>query len=143
MRSQVASPETYPSKDLYSVLTPIHRATTDVHTIPTPKEEENILGIERWINSKDLKKTLQVFRAVNHQLRKTIMNLLDVHGSRTVTQIYVSMRLDQSVVSQHLSILRKAGVVKTEKVGKFIYYSLNENKLSHLSDLLSNINSCN
>ena len=42
----------------------------------------------------------------------------------TVTDIYVKLRLEQSVASQHLAILRKAGVVQTERDGKFIFYSL-------------------
>ena len=45
--------------------------------------------------------------------------------SRDVTELYVKLRLEQSVASQHLAILRKAGIVFTLRDGKFIYYSIN------------------
>jgi len=37
--------------------------------------------------------------------------------------LYVKMRLEQSVASQHLAILRRAGLVSTTRNGKFIYYT--------------------
>jgi DNA-binding transcriptional ArsR family regulator len=48
----------------------------------------------------------------------------------TVTEIYVKLRLEQSVASQHLAILRKAGFVDTLRDGKFIYYSVNYERLA-------------
>ncbi len=98
--------------------------------------KKRVIGIDKWLNTGDLRETLMVLRAVNHKVRKRIMRFLDENNSMTVTEIYISMRLEQSVVSQHLSILRKAGVVITEKKGKYISYSLNEGKLDQLSELL-------
>jgi len=69
-------------------------------------------------------------RALNHRLRQRIVNLLQTHGELTVTDIYIKIRLEQSVASQHLAILRKAGIVLTERRGKFIYYSIDKNRLS-------------
>lgn len=34
----------------------------------------------------------------------------------SVTEIYVKLRLEQSVASQHLAILRRAGVVQTDRM---------------------------
>lgn len=77
-----------------------------------------------------LKKAALVLRAVNHKLRQQIMKLLHQHGKMTVTEIYVKLRLEQSVASQHLAILRKAGFVDTLRDGKFIYYSVNYERLA-------------
>jgi DNA-binding transcriptional ArsR family regulator len=86
-----------------------------------------------------LKKAAGVLRAVNHKLRQSMIKLLEDNGRMTVTEIYVKLRLEQSVASQHLAILRTANVVKTERDGKFIYYSLNEDRISELADLVEEL----
>ncbi|MFT5834619.1 MAG: DNA-binding transcriptional ArsR family regulator, partial [Cognaticolwellia sp.] len=80
-----------------------------------------------------------VLRAVNHKLRQEIIHLLEVNGQMTVTDLYVKLRLEQSVASQHLAILRRAGVVITEREGKFIYYSLDQNRLTQINGLVERL----
>jgi DNA-binding transcriptional ArsR family regulator len=87
---------------------------------------------ELKIDAIQLKKAALVFRAVNHKLRQQIIRFIHQNGKITVTQIYVKLRLEQSVASQHLAILRKAGFVTTERDGKFIYYSVNQERLSEI-----------
>jgi DNA-binding transcriptional ArsR family regulator len=82
-----------------------------------------------------LKRSAGVLRSVNHKLRQQILKLLEENGKLTVTEIYVRLRIEQSVASQHLAILRQADVVKTEREGKFIYYSLNIQRLNELAEL--------
>lgn len=79
-----------------------------------------------------LKKAALILRAVNHPLRQQILKLLNQHGKMTVTEIYKKLRLEQSVASQHLAILRKAGFVVTDREGKFIFYSVNHRRLKDL-----------
>ncbi|RYY89527.1 MAG: transcriptional regulator [Chitinophagaceae bacterium] len=79
-----------------------------------------------------LKKAALVLRAINHKLRQQILKLIQQKGEITVTEIYVKLRLEQSVASQHLAILRKAGFVQTNRDGKFIYYSVNEERLTQV-----------
>ncbi|HMS52298.1 MAG TPA: metalloregulator ArsR/SmtB family transcription factor, partial [Chitinophagales bacterium] len=57
----------------------------------------------------------------------------------TVTEIYVKLRLEQSVASQHLAILRRAGVVVTERDGKYIYYTLNHDRINEISGLIEEL----
>lgn len=87
----------------------------------------------------ELRKAVLVLRAVNHKLRQRIIDLLEDGGSMTVTDIYIKLRLEQSVASQHLAILRRAGVVKTERQGKFIYYSLDKERLAQISRLVEEL----
>lgn len=88
-----------------------------------------------------LKKGAMILRALNHKLRQQIVKLIDEKKKITVTEIYVQLRLEQSVASQHLAILRRAGIVKTEREGKFIYYSVNTDRITKLmhcvEDLIS------
>lgn len=87
----------------------------------------------------ELRKAVLVLRAVNHKLRQQIIDLLDANSQMTVTDIYIKLRLEQSVASQHLAILRRAGVVITERNGKFIYYSLDENRLAQINGLVEQL----
>jgi len=87
----------------------------------------------------DLRKAVLVLRAVNHKLRQRIIDLLENNQTMTVTDIYIKLRLEQSVASQHLAILRRAGVVITERQGKFIYYSLDTDRLNQISKLVEDL----
>ena len=87
----------------------------------------------------ELRKAVLVLRAINHKLRQRIIGLLEESESLTVTDIYIKLRLEQSVASQPLAILRRAGVVDTERQGKFINYSLNRDRLAQISRLVDEL----
>lgn len=87
----------------------------------------------------ELRKAVLVLRAMNHKLRQRMIALLVENTKMTVTEIYVKLRLEQSVASQHLAILRRAGVVVTERQGKFIYYSLNSDRIEQISSLVEEL----
>ncbi|MGZ5285889.1 MAG: ArsR/SmtB family transcription factor [Flavisolibacter sp.] len=86
-----------------------------------------------------LKKAALILRAINHKLRQQIMKLIHQNGKMTVTEIYVKLRLEQSVASQHLAILRKAGYVNTVRDGKFIYYSVNYDRLDQVHGIVHDL----
>jgi DNA-binding transcriptional ArsR family regulator len=71
------------------------------------------------------KKAALRIRAVNHPLRKSFIAFIHDKGEISVTKLYVHFRLEQSVASQHLSILRKARFVTVKKNGKERLYSVN------------------
>src|SRR3954466_14585838 len=93
-----------------------------------PKEGDTIK-----IDFLQVKKAAVTLRAINHKLRQQIMRLLEDHQRMTVTEIYVQLRLEQSVASQHLAILRRAGIVETFRDGKYISYSINAQRLAQLN----------
>jgi DNA-binding transcriptional ArsR family regulator len=86
-----------------------------------------------------LKKAALILRAINHKLRQQILKLIHQHGKMTVTEIYVKLRLEQSVASQHLAILRKAGYVNTLRDGKFIFYSVNQSRLDQVHSIVHDL----
>ncbi|MBP9802688.1 MAG: helix-turn-helix transcriptional regulator [Candidatus Pacebacteria bacterium] len=94
---------------------------------------------EIQLDYSDLRKAVLVLRAVNHKLRQRVIDLLEYGETLTVTDIYIRLRLEQSVASQHLAILRRAGVVITERHGKFIYYSINKNRLAQIGTLVEDL----
>ena len=79
-----------------------------------------------------VKKAALIFRAINHPLRKQMLQLLHENVRMTVTEIFIKLRLEQSVASQHLAVLRKAGMVNTERQGKFIFYSVNYQRIKQV-----------
>ena len=105
--------------------------------MPTAPIMENFSSVN--VDLYNLKKAAMVLRAINHKLRQQILKLIDENGRMTVTEIYVKLRLEQSVASQHLAILRKAGFVKTERDGKFIYYSVNTERLEELNKFVKDL----
>ena len=85
------------------------------------------------------KKAAMVLRAINHKLRQQMLKIIDEHEKITVTELYQKLLLEQSVASQHLAILRKAGFVKTSRTGKFIYYSVNHNRVQELNRFVNEL----
>ncbi|MDB5191526.1 MAG: transcriptional regulator [Segetibacter sp.] len=86
-----------------------------------------------------LKKAALVLRAMNHKLRQQMIKLLDENQRMTVTEIYVKLRLEQSVASQHLAILRRAGIVITQRDGKFIYYAVNYGRVAEVTKFVEDL----
>lgn len=86
-----------------------------------------------------LKKSALVLRALNHKLRQQMIKLLDESKRMTVTEIYVKLRLEQSVASQHLAILRRAGIVITQRDGKFIYYTINYPRVDEVNKFVEDL----
>lgn len=86
-----------------------------------------------------LKKAALVLRAMNHKLRQQMIKLLDESEKMTVTEIYVKLRLEQSVASQHLAILRRSGIVITKRDGKFIYYALNYDRIAEVNQFVEDL----
>ena len=98
-----------------------------------------INGSSLEVDLLNVKKASLILRAINHKLRQQILKLIDEQGKITVTEIYVKLRLEQSVASQHLAILRKAGFVRTERDGKFIYYAVNPARLEDLNKFIESL----
>lgn len=87
-----------------------------------------------------VKNAAMTLRAINHKLRQQIIRLIEENSRMNVTDIYVKLRLEQSVASQHLAILRRADIVLTERDGKFIHYRLNHPRIAAISKFVKDLN---
>lgn len=59
------------------------------------------------------------------------------NGELCVCQIIELLKLAPSTISKHMTILRQAGIVKNRKEGKWVYYSLiDEKKKSNVTDFI-------
>ncbi|MBI2730715.1 MAG: helix-turn-helix transcriptional regulator [Sphingobacteriales bacterium] len=107
------------------------------HTLTVVSENDSSAEIK--VDYLAIKKAAVVLRAINHKLRQQILHLIEENKRMTVTEIYVQLRLEQSVASQHLAIMRRAGIVKTTREGKFIWYSVNTKRLQEISKFVSDL----
>ncbi len=90
------------------------------------------------LSTKGLKVSTELLRALAHPLRLEILGFIDQHERVHVNKIYNTLNLEQSITSQHLRILRTSNLVRTEREGKFIYYSLNYDKIGNAIDAIRN-----
>ena len=91
------------------------------------------------IDYHNIKKASLILRSLNHKLRQQILKIIYEEKKITVTEIYVKLRLEQSVASQHLAILRKAGIVSTQREGKFIYYTINTSRVDAIERFVKDL----
>jgi DNA-binding transcriptional ArsR family regulator len=80
-----------------------------------------------------------IYRAINNKTRQELLRRINAKKKMTVTELYVSMGLEQPVVSNHLAILRRTGVVLTERAGKCTYYSIDHTNLLRLHALSASL----
>lgn len=65
-----------------------------------------------------------LFKALNDDTRRQILDLLK-ERDMTAGEIADKFSISKPSISHHLDILKKAGLISSEKKGQFITYSLN------------------
>lgn len=75
------------------------------------------------IHKKYISEQAKIFKALGHPSRLLMVDALR-HGEKCVCELQDMVGDDMSTISKHLSVLREAGVVETEKRGTNIYYRL-------------------
>ncbi|MEL6123251.1 MAG: metalloregulator ArsR/SmtB family transcription factor [Bacteroidota bacterium] len=75
-------------------------------------------------SSEKLQYSCNLMRALAHPLRLKILEFIDEQGETNVNRIYHTLQIEQSITSQHLKILRLAGVVLARREGKKVHYKI-------------------
>jgi len=79
----------------------------------------------------------EVFKALSDPTRLRLVKLLsecspgDCEGALCVKALACELGVTQSAVSQHLRVLRQAGLVHGDRRGYYVHYSLDRNMLEH------------
>lgn len=81
---------------------------------------------------------VESFRAVAQPVRLRILKALS-GAERNVGEIDDVAQIGQPMLSQQLAVLRNAGLVKTRKDGKLVFYQLDESKFGVLSRMLDQL----
>jgi len=82
--------------------------------------------------------SVELMKALAHPLRLQILEFIDSQGVINVNKIYNTLKIEQSITSQHLRILRLAGVVNAKREGKFIRYHINYDVINKASVAVNN-----
>lgn len=94
---------------------------------------------------------IKVFKALSNESRLQILQWLKEPEKHFVPHEGVDMReigvcvsqvtdklnMTQSTASQYLFILQRAGLIRTERIGKYTYYKRDEEKISELAAYLN------
>jgi ArsR family transcriptional regulator len=78
-----------------------------------------------------LQVSTELMRALAHPLRLKILEFLDQNKNIQVNQIYNTLKIEQSIASQHLRILKNAGVLVADKDGKYMHYNIDYQRVSN------------
>jgi len=77
----------------------------------------------------------EIFTAMAHPSRLEILEILQ-GGERCVCHIQAVLDQRQAYISQHLNILRQAGLVTNRKEGKRVYYQVSDPQIFQILDAL-------
>jgi DNA-binding transcriptional ArsR family regulator len=77
---------------------------------------------------------MNAFSALADPTRRKIMELLAQRGELTATEIYKQFDVSSPAISQHLKVLREAGLVHVEKRAQQRVYHINPDGLLELED---------
>ncbi len=77
---------------------------------------------------------MDVFYALAEPRRRKVVEMLARSGGLSATQIYEGFEISPQAVSQHLGILRDAGVVLMEKRAQQHIYRINPDSMDELAE---------
>lgn len=88
-----------------------------------------------------MKEAAELFKMLSVDKRIEIVELLK-REAMSVNAIAEALGITQSAISQHLRVLKGAGLVKDQRRGYWVYYSLNRAVLEKCRQRLNRICTC-
>lgn len=74
-------------------------------------------------------KMADLLKALSHPARLCIVKRLIERGESNVTNMQHCLETPQSTISQHLAILRAAGIIKGRREGLEVFYSVQNERV--------------
>ena len=99
-----------------------------------PQVQSEFLALEGPEADEELAK---LTKALGHPARVRIIRMLSRKEARVCSQIVDELPLAQSTVSEHLRILKEAGLIRSSQDGPRIGYCINVDTLRKLKVLIS------
>lgn len=82
---------------------------------------------------------VQIFKALSDETRLKVLIILS-RRRICAKGIAKHLGISEAAVSQHIKILKEAGIIVGEKVGYYVYYDLQEEILSEIMKFIEQIN---
>ncbi|UCG54723.1 MAG: helix-turn-helix transcriptional regulator [Dehalococcoidia bacterium] len=95
------------------------------------------MAIENEHNTRLFEVQADICKTLSQPKRLMLVHILRA-GEKSVGQLSSTLNISQPNVSQHLSILRKRGVVTTRREGTTVYYRLSSPRIGEACDLVHN-----
>jgi len=86
-----------------------------------------------------MKQAGEIFRVATHPLRMKILDVIKSTKEVNVNEIYKELKIEQSITSQHLKLLRNIKIVNTRRDGKKIYYSVNQEMMEKIESAITTL----
>ena len=84
----------------------------------------------------------EIFKVLSVETRVRIIEILKSQGPLGAKDISATMGITTAAVSQHLKILKQAGLVRSERKGYWIPYSIDAEAMENCRQLLSEVCTC-
>ena len=84
----------------------------------------------------------EIFKVLSVETRVKILELLKAHGPSGAKDIAATIGVTTAAISQHLKILKQAGLVRSERKGYWIPYSIDENAMENCRQILNEVCTC-
>jgi DNA-binding transcriptional ArsR family regulator len=88
------------------------------------------------------RKEAELFKVLGVESRIRIIDLLKQRGPLGVNEMAQTLGITPSAVSQHLKILRLAGLVRNQRKGFWIPYEVDQEALEQCGEVISNVCRC-
>lgn len=98
--------------------------------------------VEYKINREKLEKAAYILRTVAHPTRLAIVDLLNLNARLSVNEIGEILKVEQSLLSHHLTTMKLKGLLRSEKEGQSVFYSLKEKDIPKLLECIEHCD-CN
>ncbi|NNF97883.1 MAG: winged helix-turn-helix transcriptional regulator [Desulfobacteraceae bacterium] len=84
----------------------------------------------------------EIFKVLSVETRFKIIELLKSQGPMGAKVISATIGITTAAVSQHLKILKQAGLIRSERKGYWIPYSIDEKAMEKCRQLLTEVCTC-
>ena len=84
----------------------------------------------------------EIFKILGVETRVKIIELIKAQGPLGAKDISAAIGITTAAVSQHLKILKQAGLVRSERKGYWIPYSIDEKAMENCRQILTEVCTC-
>jgi ArsR family transcriptional regulator, arsenate/arsenite/antimonite-responsive transcriptional repressor len=105
----------------------------DLPMAPAPRAEPRVVAEPRNL-------TLEVLRALSHPIRLELITHIAAAGPVCTCHLEETLPYSQPTISKHLGVLRQAGLIRGRRDGRWVYHTVDEERLDAAREFLNDVN---
>ncbi|AKG74863.1 ArsR/SmtB family transcription factor [Salinicoccus halodurans] len=98
-------------------------------------DAEKVNHAKEFIDTEAVVKVAAIFKALGDANRARIVRALSIEDELCVCDLANIMEVSTASASHHLRSLSRQGVTKSRKMGKMVYYSLDDDHIKQIVDM--------